>query len=360
MDPISDLLKRRDMKKIITILFTGILLYSCTNRDIEFDDYYYTTVYFPFQMPIRTLILGDESVGNNDIDLEKAFTIGVTMGGVYENMEDRVVSIAYAPELAENIINTATGDTIMLLPESYYDAEFLNSAQVDITIPAGELNGKTRVQLNDAFFQDSLSAGFNYIIPLRITEAKSDSVLSGEVGTGVSLDTADVRNPNHWKTLPKNYTLFGIRYINETHGFYLYRGQRKNVATQEITSYSERFLTDNMATLLTTTSLTENIMEHAAGMSTDESFRMLLSFNHDNQSVTVSQIDTATVDVSGTGVYYTKDDSQSESYNSNHHRTIYLEYTYTDDADTYAVNDSLVFVDTDVTFEEFAVTFFEP
>jgi hypothetical protein len=171
------------MKKIITILFTGILLYSCTNRDIEFDDYDYTTVYFPYQTPIRTLILGDESVGDNSIDLERAFSIGVTMGGVYENEEDRVVNIAYAPELAENIINTATGDTLSLLPESYYDAEFLTNAQVALTIPTGELSGKTRVQLNDAFFEDPLSAGFNYIIPLRITGALSDSVLSGELSS---------------------------------------------------------------------------------------------------------------------------------------------------------------------------------
>jgi hypothetical protein len=80
--------------------------------------------------------------------------------------QDRAVTVAYAPELAENIINTATGDTLMLLPEAYYDAEFLNEALVDLTIPAGEFSGKTRVQLNDAFFQDALSAGFHYLIPV--------------------------------------------------------------------------------------------------------------------------------------------------------------------------------------------------
>ena len=205
------------------------------------------------------------------------------MGGVYENKKDRVVTIAYAPELAENIINTATGDTLRLLPESYYNAEFLTEAQVDLTIPEGEFSGKTRVQLNDAFFQDPLSAGFNYVIPLRITNAVSDSVLSGEVASGVSLDTADVRKPDHWKTLPKDYTLFGIRYINAAHGYYLYRGQRLNLTTSDTIIYSERFLTDNVATLLVTTSLTENIMDHAAGMATDDSFRMKLIFDHDNQ-----------------------------------------------------------------------------
>ena len=346
------------MKKIISILFAGILLYSCTNRDIEFDDYDYTTVYFPFQKPIRTLILGDESVGENTIDLERAFSIGVTMGGVYENMQDRIVTIAYAPELGENIINTATGDTLRLLPESYYDAEFLSTAQVDLTIPKGKLSGKTRIQLNDAFFQDPLSSGFNYVIPLRITNAPSDSVLSGQVTSGVSLDTADVRNPEHWKTLPKDYTLFGVKYINEVHGLYLYRGQRLNLTTQEIETYSERFLTDNVASMMATTSLTENIMDHAAGMSTDGSYIMKLAFNHANQGVVVSQADTASVDVSGTGIYYSKDDGESESYNGNKHRTIYLDYIYNDGTDNYQVNDSLVFIDTDVTFEEYTVTIY--
>jgi hypothetical protein len=348
------------MKKTISIVITGILLSACTNRDIEFDDYDYTTVYFPFQMPIRTLILGDESVGNNAIDLERAFTIGITMGGVYENDKNRVVSVAYAPELAENIINTATGDTLRLLPESYYEADFLNEGQINLTIPSGEFSGKTRVQLNDAFFQDALSAQFTYVIPLRITDAVSDSVLVGEVASGVSRDTADVRAADQWKTLPKDFTLFGIRYINEAHGYYLYRGQRVNLNTSDTTIYSERFLTDNVAALLSTTSLMENIMDHAAGLATDESYRMNLIFDHDSRELVISQVDTTTADVSGTGVYYSKDEAEAESYNGNRHRTIYLEYIYNDGTDNYQVNDSLVFIDTDVTFEEYTVTIYNP
>jgi hypothetical protein len=349
------------MKKILTILLTGILLFSCTNRDIEFDDFKYTTVYFPYQMPIRTLILGDESVGDNSIDLEKAFTIGITMGGVYENDIDRDVTVAYAPELADNIINTATGDTLRLLPESYYEAAFLDNATIDITIPSGKLSGTTRIQLNDAFFQDSLATGFNYVIPLKIIAAVSDSVLGGEVVSGVMLDTADLRNPEHWKTAPKNFTVFGIRYINPTHGIYLYRGQRINLATNDTTSYSERFLTDNRATMLTTTSLTDNMMGHAAGVSSadDGSFVMKLAFNATNQNVVVSQMNASTVEVNGSGTYYTKDDAESESYNGNKHRTIYLDYLYNDGTDDYQVNDSLVFIDTDVTFEQYTVTIYK-
>ena len=116
-----------------------------------------------------------------------------------------------------------------------------------------------------------------------------------------------------------------------------------NLTTNDTISYSERFLTDNVATLLATTSLTDNIMDHAAGMATDDSFRMKLIFDHDNQSVVVSRADTTTADVSGTGIYYSKDDSESESYNGNKHRTIYLEYIYNDGTDDYQVNDSLAF-----------------
>ena len=312
----------------------------------------------PIRCLSRTLILGDEAVGDNSIDREHAFTIGVTMGGVYENKKQREITIAYAPELAENIINAATGDTLELLPESHYDAAFLESATAKVTIPSGEMSGKTRVQLTDAFFQDPLTTGFHYVIPLRIIDAGSDTILSGYPASGQV--NPDPRNPDLWNLVPKDYTLFGIRYINEVHGMYLYRGQRRNLDTDEITSYSDRFLTDNPLTMLSTTSLTENIMGHAAGLSPDESYRMLLTFNYDNQTVTVSQLDSTSADVSGTGSYFTKDESESESYNNNKHRTIYLAYTYVDETGSYAVNDSLVFVDTDVTFEEFTVTIFEP
>lgn len=346
------------MKKIIISLLTLLLLFACTNRDIQFDDYLYQSIYFPFQMPVRTLILGDEVVGDNSIDRENAFSIGITMGGVYENNKDRVVSFAYAPELAENIINDATGDTLELLPESYYDASFIQQATDNITIPAGAMSGKTRVQLNEAFFADPLSAEFHYVIPLRLLDAGSDTILSGSPGPGV--DSPDPRKPDDWNILPKDYCLFGIRYINETHGMYLYRGQRRNEATDEVSSYSTRFLTDNPLALLSTKSLTENVMGYAAGLAPDESYSMLLNFNPGNQTLTVSQVDTTTVDVSGTGVYFSKDESQAESYNGNKHRTIYLEYTFTDGTDTYQVNDSLVFVDTDITFEEYTVSVFEP
>ena len=346
------------MKKILIVLFTGMLVFGCTNWDIEFDDFTIQSIYFPYQMPIRTVILGDEAVGDNTIDRERAFSIGLTVGGTYENRKNRGITVAYTPELAENIIDAATGDTLELLPESYYTTGFLAAGTDIITIPSGQMFGKTRVQLNDAFFQDPLSTDFHYVVPLKIIDAGTDTVLSGTPGPGAL--TPDPRVPDDWNIMPKDYTMFGIRYINEVHGNYLYRGQRRNLTTDEVTAYSERFLTDNPLTMLSTSSLTENIMSYAAGQATDESFQMHLTFDLSDQTVTVSRLDTTTVDVSGSGVFYTKDQGESESYNRNKHRTIYLAYTYSDGTDDYAVNDSLVFVDTDVRFEEYTVTVYEP
>lgn len=340
------------MKKILYVLWFVTLLLSCTNKDVEFDDFAYQSVFFPFQTPVRSLSLGDEEVGDNSIDLEHAFSIGASIGGMYENTKNREITVAFAPELASGITD-ALGNELKLLPVEYYDATFDK-----ITIPAGSFSGKLRVNLKDAFFGDPLSTGLRYVIPLRITDASGDSVLNGKaVSTVVS---PDPRVPEHWVVPPKNYVLFAIKYINPTHGVYLLRGKRTNTTKvpQETVTYSTRFIVDNDMTKLTTKSLTENFMPTVGGTNKEASnakYSMLLTFNKDNNSVIVSPKNSSSVTISGTGKFYSKSDTQAEGYNGKKHRTIYLDYTYADGADTYHVNDSLVFVDTDLKFEEFAV-----
>lgn len=322
------------------------VLSGCTNEDITFDDYGYQSVYFPYQAPVRTLVLGDEALGDNTIDRERSFSIGVTMGGAYYNKKDRAVEVAYAPELMTNVTNGG-GDPMALLPPSYYEADFGT-----ITIPEGSFAGTMRVDLTDAFFADPLSTTTHYVIPVRITAAQ-DSVLSG-VPSSFAEDP-DPRVGDDWAIAPKDYTLFAIKYINEMHGMYLLRGKRTNTVTEESTTYSGRFLTDNNMTKLSTVSLTENVMNIVGGTNSGGAYRMLLTFDHDSQEVNVSQLDGTTVVSNGGGVYFTKDDPEAESYNDASHRTIYLDYTYEDGGVTYAVKDSLVFVDTDVVFEEFEI-----
>ncbi len=338
------------MKKTLSILIAGIVAFGCSNKDVEFDDYEFQSIYFPYQTPVRTIILGDESVGDNAIDLEHAFSIGVTMGGAYENNENRIVSVEYAPELAENITDE-DGNILEVLPTGYYEAVF-----DQIIIPSGEFAGKMRVDLKDAFFDDSLSTTTHYVIPLRITDAAEDIILSGEP----FIDDPDPRVAEDWNVVPKDYTLFGIKYINETHGMYLLRGSRINSSTNEEFTYSERFVTDNIMTKLSTLSLTENVMDIVGGTFTGNFYRILLTFNEDNKTVTVSQVDETSAEVTGTGVYYTKEDPEAESFNGFKHRTVYLDYTVVAPGKDYYIKDSLVFADTDVVFEEFNVLVVDP
>lgn len=341
------------MKKIFYLIGLLALIAGCSNQDVDFDDYAFQGVYFPYQTPLRTIILGDEVLGDNTIDREHAFSIGATIGGMYANTKDRVISVRLAPELAENITD-ASGNTIEILPSSYYSATFEN-----LIIPAGSTSGKLRVDLTDAFFQDTLTTALHYVIPVEMTAVEHDTILSGVPNP--TIDSHDPRVSDHWTIVPKNYVLFGIKYINPTHGVYLIRGKRTNTSDAADTYvYSKRFLDDNDMTKLTTKSLTENYMKTVGGVSGDAKYDILLAFNEANKSVVVSQTDESTVAVTGSGTFFSKDDDNAEAYNGYKHRTIYLDYTYVDGDNTYQVNDSLVFVDTDVTFEEFQVNVIEP
>ena len=341
------------MKKIFYVIVMVGVVIGCTNDDIDFDDFSYQTVYFPFQTPLRSLMLGDEVIGDNSIDLERAFSIGATMGGVYSNDKNRELSIELAPDLVTNLTD-ADGNVLEMLPASYYEATFDK-----LTIPAGSFVGKVRVNLTDAFFQDPLTTGLHYVIPVRITAAQ-DSILQGDA-LGSVIDP-DPRIAADWNILPKDYVLFGIKYVNPTHGAYLYRGSRTNLSDNSVVNYSERFINENAVVQLSTNSLTESFMAAVGNNNegSDAKYSMKLTFDEANQTVVVSpKEDGVTIPVTGTGVYYSKDDAESEAYNDKKHRTIYLDYTYEDAGVNYQVKDSLVFIDTDVTFEDFAVNVIE-
>jgi len=51
--------KDLNMKKIFLILTLAIGLFSCKNFDIDHPDFNYTSGFFPYQFPVRTLVLGD-------------------------------------------------------------------------------------------------------------------------------------------------------------------------------------------------------------------------------------------------------------------------------------------------------------
>ena len=76
------------MKRLILLLIILVGLVSCENFEINHPDFDYTSGYFPYQYPVRTLVLGDYIYDNSNDNAHK-FLISIAMGGVYENIRDR-------------------------------------------------------------------------------------------------------------------------------------------------------------------------------------------------------------------------------------------------------------------------------
>jgi hypothetical protein len=200
---------------ILSVFFLAVLA-SCENQDVDYEDYDYQTVYFAYQSPVKTITLGDD-IYSTSLDNEYKFEIEGTVGGVYEKSDNEItISIQVDNSLCEGLY-FESGDKIVAMPSSYYTL-----ASDKIVIPKGDVSGKVVVQLTDAFFADPLAIKNTYVIPLIMTHVEgADSILQGDPA---------VDNPNRcvdgdWNTVPKDYTLYCIKYINPWHGYYLRRGK---------------------------------------------------------------------------------------------------------------------------------------
>ena len=369
--------------KLIILLAFAFSLMACENQEIEQEDFGSTTVYFPFQSPVRTLILGEYDLGFNDNDNNGRFEIGVIMGGVVENKRERRISYALAPELIDPIALGVPDVNVKILPASYYT--ILQPSL--ITIPAGSTSGRVTVQLEDAFFDDPLSFGdfgtVNYVIPLRITAIEGiDSLL-----TGVPIVPNPIKiKADDWNPLPKDYTLFGIKYMNRYQGVYLRRGADNVVGTS-----SRRVVATNVTTVL---NISDNSVYRAefierdevvpvatsgrnsakvtnrvrrGALASDKNVTLNLAFDASG-NITITNVPGDLFTVTGTGKYVLEGDE----WGGKKRNVMYLEYQYRDVdvvqervfgnlvAETtldllHTVKDTLVIRDRNVKFEEFTV-----
>ena len=335
--------------KIAGLLATMLISWSC---EPQFEDYDYNAVYFPHQFPVRTLSLGEDFFDNSN-DREHKFEIGVVIGGMYENTSDWTVNFEVDHSLADSLL-TAGGDTIRPLPSSYYTL----SNDEYFTIPKGSFNGTIEVQLNDAFFEDSLSTGVHYVVPLRITGTTADSVLSGSPKASVT--DPDIRFESDWNSgqAPKNFTLFGIKFINDMHGDYLYRGydlktfNGKNIDT---TITRERYLVDSEIWSLRTTALNA-VRTNAVSynISSEGLYKMELQLNEDN-TITIHSLPGSMIEP-----YQTAENGESTfvedgaEWGGKPRDVMYLNYSYMEGGVLeHFVNDTIVFRDRAIAFEVF-------
>ncbi len=344
--------------KVLFLFAIALGFISCENQENTVADFGSTAVFFPYQTPARTIVQGEYDLGFNDNDNKGRFEIGVVMSGVFENQVDRKVYFEYAPELIDTLA-MADVDTInvQLLPQSYYTIE----QQSPVTIPAGSVQGRIPVQLSDAFFDDPLSfADFgdvHFVLPLKITNVEGiDSILSG-------LPLAD--NPikvreTDWNPVPKDYTLFGIKFMNKYQGKYLRRGAdvMTNASGDVTTStYRSEYVEKDELTTLTTTGRSDVSYSNRirrGDLSSPGDVNIQLIFTSDDTCV-VSSAEGDLNLVSGSGKFV----QDGDEWGGEKRDVIHLDYTYTDavNNETHAVKDTLVLRNRDVKFDQFTLSF---
>lgn len=207
------------MKSNILKFICGIGLacafWSCENGDIDFPDYEEgTTVYFPYQYPVRTIVLGDDEY---DTSLDKAHKcqIKATFGGSY-NGSNGSVTVAVADTLCDNLFFEDGVTPVMAMPERFYKLSTMTLAF------NGAFNGTTEVQLTDDFFADPDAVKNTYVIPLVMTSQTGFTrILTGRLNEGASGSRTD---ESIWDVKPMDYVLYCVKFQNKYSGFWLTHG----------------------------------------------------------------------------------------------------------------------------------------
>ncbi|MBN2698871.1 MAG: DUF1735 domain-containing protein [Bacteroidales bacterium] len=332
------------MKRIfIKLLVIGVFLTSCENQPWDFPDFDYTTVYFAYQSPVRTLVLGVDYTYDNTLDNEHKCLIMATLGGVYENNRDVIIDVEVDNTLCDSLkFNAAGGDDAIAMPADYYSIP----SDMQIIIPAGRLLGGIEVQLMDAFFDDTLSIKNTYVIPLVMNSVtNADSILRGVT----ELDYADRRINEHWSTVPKDYIMYAVKYINPWHASYLRRGiETIDGSIKNI--YHEKYVENDQVCSAVTRSKNEVTIALAA-LEDDGSktpFEVMLTFD-DNNKCSVQNLPSASYTVTGSGKY----EEETEMWGDKPRNALYLQFDVDFGTSVHSFADTLVLRDRGVSLETF-------
>jgi len=349
------------MKKVIiyiVVIVGTVGLAGCKDQKIEFPDYTLQAVYFPIQLPLRTLSLGEDRI-DNSLDKELKFDIGVSIGGMYENSKDWTVDYVVADTLTNNVYNQV-GEKILPLPSNYYTLSPANTA----VIPKGSFSGMIRVQLTNQFLDDTLAISGHYVIPLRITGTSADSILRGFA----AVKNPDIRVADDWEAgkLPRDWVMFGIKYINAYHGSYLHRGmdiRYQGGVPVDTAIYHKRFVERDqiweMKTIAKAKVVTNGIGNNS---STTGKYAMELEFTNvtgSSGAIVIKPRKGSLYSVSGTGQYFDRA-SSVEGYMGLIFQSMHLIYSYTEGAYTHQVKDTLIFRDRGIKFEQLSVVVTKP
>ncbi len=332
--------------KYSTIIGLGALLglsaVSCQNQDNDFPDYEGgVSAYFAHQYPVKTITLGDDSEQDNTLDNKHQCVIYATQGGAYKS-RDLSIDVQVDPSLV-NDLTFSNGTPVKAMPSNYYSLE-----STTLTKKKDYLFGTT-VTLTDAFFADKDALKETYVIPLRMIAARgADRILAGTPAEGVANPVSC--NPADWAVAPKDYVLYGVKYINPWHSSYLRRGV--DVVTDAAGTRTEvrhaEYVEKDEVVKLTTESLTECIFTVSTEISDAGGITTLycdlkLTFNEGNVTVTT---DTPGMTASGSGKFVKL--GEKNSWDNKDRDALYLDYTVDFGGVKYATLDTLVMRTRDV------------
>lgn len=354
--------KYTSMKKAFIYIILIIGLAGCENQEAVFPDFPVKAVYFPVQLPLRTLSLGEDRI-DNSLDKEFKFDIGVSIGGMYINSKNWTVNYVVDNKLTDSLYNTATpNQRIYPVPAGYYTL----SPDSAIVIPTGSFNGLLRVQLTDQFFDDPLAIAGRYVIPLRITGSSADSVLSGMKAASLAESyNPDRRITTDWETGmgPKDWVLFGIKYVNAYHGSYLHRGKDFRYLTAgmvpfDTAVYHQRYVERDQVWALATSARAKAVTNGIGkniGLTGQYAMELVFANNAGSSgSITIVPRAGSLYSVTGTGEYLNKATSV-EGFGDQIYPSMYLSYTYTEGIYTHKVKDTLTFRDRGIKYEELSI-----
>lgn len=305
-------------------------LTSCENGDAEFDDFEGgTTVYFPYQYPLRTIVLGDDEY-DTTLDKEHKCLIMATFGGSY-NGSNGMVQIAVDDNLVSNL-TFANGTPVKAMPQAYYSLSTMNLAF------NGTFNGVTTVQLTDAFFNDPDAVKATYVIPLVMTgQTGFGKILTGELKEGA---TAVRTDESMWEVKPQDYILYCVKFQNKYSGYWLTHG---TMSTENIEKANE--------VVVTTRSLNSSVYTVSFQDGTETySVDLLLTFDGSENCTITSLTEGATATGSGSW----GDNTEKKAWGNKDRDGMELNYTVTVGGKQFSKHEKLVWWRSGIVKEEFA------
>ena len=287
---------KRYIKMVAVLLGLMTSFTACENGDQTFDDYEGgTTVFFVYQSPVRTIVLGDDEY-DTSLDKEHKCKIYATFGGSYDGRK-ATVNVAVDNSLCDHL-TFADGTPVKAMPAEYYQ---LATTAFNFN---GGMRGGTEVQLTDAFFNDPDAVKNTYVIPLVMQDQTGFSQIS--TGTLKEGKTGSRTNASIWEKAPKDYVMYCVKYQNKYSGWWLTNhntstdnietASQVQITTRSLNSsvYSVEFLEGSKilkADLLLTfdanekctiTSLTDGVKATGTGSWADDA---LLSWNNKNRDL---------------------------------------------------------------------------